>query len=85
MDEEEERKSQLGFSFIVRMNNLAFSWLVVKMEVERKGTCYREELITEEQAGLGASPRVEQQQSPALLEGLYSPGDHRGTARNRLI
>lgn len=38
-------------------------------------------LITEEPGGPGASPGVEQQPGPALLEGLYSPGDHRGTAR----
>lgn len=46
-------------------------------------------MIRDERGGLGASPGVEQQLGSALLEGLYSPGDQRGTAkprtRNRLI
>lgn len=88
-DEEKERKSQLGFSFIVRMNNLALFCLVVKIEKERGGTCREGVLITEERSRLGASPGVEQQKGQAVLEGLYSPGDQRGTARprtgNRLV
>lgn len=50
-----------------------------KIEKARAGTCGRTVLIIEEQAGLEASPRVEKQQGPALLEGLHSFGDHRGT------
>lgn len=73
MDEEEERKSQLGFSFIVRMNNLVLFYLVVEKERKRGGTCRGGVLITEERSRLGASPGVEQQQGPALLAGPVQP------------
>lgn len=46
-------------------------------------TCRGGVLITEEQSELGASLGVEQQQGLALLEGLYCPGDWRGTGRHR--
>lgn len=65
------------------MNNLALFCLVVKIEKERGGTCRDGVLITEERSRLGASPGVEQQKGQAVLEGLYSPGDQRGTARPR--
>lgn len=65
------------------MNNLALFCLVVKIEEDREGTCRGGVLITEDRGGLEASPGVEQQQCPALLEGLYSPGDQRSTGRSR--
>ena len=63
------------------MNKLAIFCLVVKTEEERRVTWRGGVLITEDQARLGASPGVEQQQVLALLEGLCSPRDQRGTAR----
>lgn len=65
------------------MNNLALPCQIVRAEQEKGKTCRGGLLITEERAGLGASPGVELQLGPALLEGLYGPGDQRGTARRR--
>lgn len=56
------------------MNNLALPCPIVRVEEARGGTCRGGVLITEERAGLGASPGVELQLALALLEGLYSLG-----------